>query len=154
MRIPLIWSWPGRIRRDQRSPALAELTDIAPTLLELAGLPIPGHLQGRSLAHILGGDTDPARLRRFVRSEYFNAQQDPRTGADQMATMYRDERYKLVVYHGRGLGELYDLQEDPGEFHNLWSSSAHAALRHDLMARSFDATVMAQDWGSPRVAAH
>ena len=51
-------------------------------------------------------------------------------------------------------GELYDLQEDPGEFHNLWSSGAHAALRHDLMARSFDATVMAQDWGSPRVAAH
>ena len=154
VRIPLIWSWPGRIRRDQRSPALAELTDIAPTLLDLAGLPIPGHLQGRSLAHILGGNPDPARLRRFVRSEYFNAQQDPRTGADQMATMYRDERYKLVVYHGRGLGELYDLQEDPGEFHNLWSSSAHAALRHDLMARSFDATVMAQDWGSPRVAAH
>ena len=154
VRIPLIWSWPGRIRRDQRSPALAELTDIAPTLLDLAGLAIPGHLQGRSLAHILGGNPDPARLRRFVRSEYFNAQQDPRTGADQMATMYRDERYKLVVYHGRGLGELYDLQEEPGEFHNLWSSSAHAALRHDLMARSFDATVMAQDWGSPRVAAH
>ena len=59
-----------------------------------------------------------------------------------------------VVYHERGLGEIYDLQEDPGEFRNLWSSSAHAALRHDLMARSFDATVMAQDWGSPRVAAH
>ena len=40
-RVPLIWSWPGAFEADLRSPALVELTDIAPTLLEVCGLPAP-----------------------------------------------------------------------------------------------------------------
>ena len=36
------------------------------------------------------------------------------------ATMFRDERYKLVCYHGHGVGELFDLHDDPSEFRNLW----------------------------------
>jgi len=68
--------------------------------------------------------------------------------------MYRNERYKLVIYHGHGLGELYDLEEDPGEFENLWGRADYSQLRFDLMWRSYDATAIAQDWGSPRVAEH
>ena len=47
--------------------------------------------------------------------------------------MYRDERYKIVVYHGHEQGELYDLQEDPGEFKNLWDDSdcGRSAFRSD-----------------------
>ncbi len=34
--------------------------------------------------------------------------------------MYYDGRYKIVLYQGHSIGELYDLQKDPGEFENLW----------------------------------
>ncbi len=65
--------------------------------------------------------------------------------------MYRDRRYKLVVYHGHGLGELYDLGEDPGEFENLWDSADHVDLKIDLIQRSFDATMLAMDRGPERI---
>ena len=68
--------------------------------------------------------------------------------------MYRDERYKLIVYHGHELGELYDMENDPGEFYNLWDNPEHSRLKLDLLWRSFDATAMAQDWGAPRVESH
>tara|TARA_B100001013_G_C24239557_1_gene296533 strand:- start:228 stop:434 length:207 start_codon:yes stop_codon:yes gene_type:complete len=65
--------------------------------------------------------------------------------------MYRDRRYKLVVYHGHGLGELYDMQEDPREFQNLWDDSDHQAVKLDLLHRSFDVAMRALDLGPDRV---
>ena len=65
--------------------------------------------------------------------------------------MYRDERYKLVVYHGHDLGELYDLVEDPGEFDNLWDAPEHVGLKMQLMQRSFDASMLAMDRGPERI---
>jgi arylsulfatase A-like enzyme len=140
VRVPLIWSWPGHFPAGLRSDALVELTDIAPTLLELAGQPIPDWMQGQSLLPILTGAASPDRHRHFVRCEYFDALAQPDAS---FATMYRDQQYKLVVYHGHGLGELYDLVNDPGEFDSLWDSADYQALKLELMQRSFDATVRA-----------
>ena len=148
VRVPLIISWPGQIKAGVQSTALVELMDIAPTLLEITGVTVPDYIQGKSLAPLLQGQADTAFHKPFVRSEYFDAIQ----GTDHSrATMYRDERYKLVVYHGHGLGELYDLVVDPGEFENLWNDPEAAALKHELLAQSFDATMLAQDLGPPRV---
>jgi superfamily I DNA and RNA helicase len=67
--------------------------------------------------------------------------------------MYRDQRYKLVVYHGMGLGELYDLHEDPWEFDNLWDDTAHQSTKADLVFASFDSHVLlTTDVGSRRIA--
>jgi arylsulfatase A-like enzyme len=149
VRVPLIWSWPGHFPAGLRSDALVELTDIAPTLLELAGQPIPDWMQGQSLLPILTGAASPDRHRHFVRCEYFDALAQPDAS---FATMYRDQQYKLVVYHGHGLGELYDLVNDPGEFDSLWDSADYQALKLELMQRSFDATVRAAvDVGSRRI---
>ena len=136
------------------SSALVELIDIAPTLLELAGLPIPLRMQGRSLLQILRGELPPDQHRDFVRCEFYRAQNPAVVTRvkyeGSYATMYRDTRHKIVVYHGHEQGELYDLENDPGEFENLWNDSDHADLRFDLMRRNFDASAFSVDPGPPQ----
>lgn len=134
--VPLIWSWPGSFCENERSGALVELTDIAPTLLDVCRLPIPEYISGKTLLPILLGDDPPGAHRDYVRSEYIDALDLP---AGSVATMYFDGRYKLIRYHNHDLGELYDLEEDPGEFVDLWSSEEHQRLKLDLLQRSFDA---------------
>ena len=55
--------------------------------------------------------------------------------------MLRDARFKLVMYHGIGLGELYDLDQDPGEFDNLWDDQDHSELKQQMIIKSFDASM-------------
>jgi hypothetical protein len=64
--------------------------------------------------------------------------------------MIFDGRHKLVLYHGQGVGELYDLQEDPNEYLNLWDHAQARALRCELTERLFDAVMLATDEGQPR----
>jgi arylsulfatase A-like enzyme len=64
VRVPLIWSWPGHFQQGLQSDALVELTDIAPTLLQLAGQPVPERMQGRSLLPILTGQAAPEHHRK------------------------------------------------------------------------------------------
>jgi arylsulfatase A-like enzyme len=141
--VPLIVSWPGMFREGLRSDALVELQDQAPTLLELAGIDIPDTTQGRSLLPILRGEADPGHHRDFVRSEYMDAiwMEDASYG-----TMYFDGRHKFIAYHNHhDLGELYDLDEDPGEFDNLWDDPNAQPLKLELMKASFDSAMMASD---------
>lgn len=148
-RVPLIFVWPGHIRAGLRSDALVELTDIAPTLLESAGLDIPDKMHGRSLWPILNGKADPDSFRDFVRCEYRDAVElDNATHASMIA----DKKWKLVLYHGHnGLGELYDLENDPWEHINLWGDSSHQAIVHHYMTLLFDDTVLETDWGPDRI---
>ena len=136
-RVPLIWSWRGHIEAGRRHEALVELTDIAPTLLDIIGLPVPSYCVGRSLLPLLRGETDP-NPREFVRCEFIDALDLP---DHTRATMFFDGRHKLNVYHNHGLGELYDMRDDPGEFENLWDSGAHQSLKAELLQRAFDATI-------------
>jgi arylsulfatase A-like enzyme len=94
VRVPLIFSLPGHIEAGQRSDALVELSDKAPTLLQLCGQEIPEDMTGKSLAPILTGEVSPEHHRDFVRCEYYDAIK-ARDGT--LATMYRDRRYNLVV---------------------------------------------------------
>lgn len=148
VRVPLIIAWPGRFQSGLGSDALVELIDIAPTLLELAGLPVPDGVQGRSLLPILTGAAPPDHHRDFVRCEYYDALDEPHRS---WGTMYRDRRWKLSVYHGTGLGELYDLERDPHEFDDVWDSPAHQTVKVALLQQSFDATVRALDYGPARI---
>jgi arylsulfatase A-like enzyme len=59
-----------------------------------------------------------------------------------MGACIRTDRYKLAYFRDPGTGELYDLQEDPGEVENLWASQGarglHAEMMEKLMARMID----------------
>ncbi len=100
-------------------------------------------------------EKSPNQHREFVRSEYYDALDSafvPGSGDGTFATMYRDQRYKLCIYHGHQLGELYDLAEDPWEFNNLWDDPEYSGLKSDLMHASFDAAMLASvDVGSQRI---
>ena len=148
--VPLIFFWKGVLPAGRRVDALVELTDIAPTLLDYAGVGGAESMAGRSLRPLLEGATD--HHRDSVRCEYYHALSPTTPGREAWygtyATMIRDARYKLITYHGTGKGELFDLWNDPGEFENLWDDPAHAEERFRLLLESFDQTAFAVDVGS------
>ncbi len=154
VRVPLIFSWPGNFIQNNQNNALVEMLDLSATLLNLASVDLPDYLQGISLIPILSGQTKGGEHREFVRSEYYDAL-DPHftRGNGTYATMHRTRKYKLCVYHGKGVGELFDLDQDPWEHNNLWDSPAHSDIKNQLLAESFDAHVLlTTDVGSKRIA--
>lgn len=148
VRVPLIFSYPQHFECGLKCEALVELVDKVPTLLELVNLPVLEGMHGKSLLPILRGELDAYNHRDFVRCEYYNAlaMRD-----NSYATMYRNERYKIVVYHGHDEGELYDLIDDPNEFNNLWHVSEKQDIKFDLLKRSYDASMFAMDKGPKRI---
>lgn len=154
VRVPLIFRWPGHFLSNLQRHSLVELLDLTATIIDLAGIEQPEHMQGRSLLPLLTLPDEPDQLRESVRCEYFDALDPHFTGGSgTYATMYRNQRYKLSIYHGLGLGELYDLEEDPWEHNNLWDDPASAAIRAELTAASFDNHVLlTTDVGSRRIA--
>ena len=138
--VPLIVSCPGLFQEGLRCDGLVELVDIAPTLMEAAGLEIPYEMQGRSFYKILTGEADPHHFKDAVYSEFYHCLKG--THEDINATMYFDGRYKLVCYHGKEWGELYDLEEDPEEFCNLWDQPEAAGLKARLVLKSYSNAVL------------
>ena len=143
--VPLIISWPGQFDAGVRSNALVELTDIVPMLFELNDLSVPDYVRGKSLLPILTGQLAPDKHRDFVRCEYHAAL--GRMPDASHANMIFDGRHKLVMYHGHQIGELYDLQEDPHEFHNLWSDSGKTSIKYELMEICFDEVMIGIEEG-------
>jgi arylsulfatase A-like enzyme len=92
-----------------------------PTLLDLAGHPVPDHVQGRSLAPFLLGDRDPADSPMYTFSERIppNPEHTRTVRADaQGAFMIRGGGWKYFRYPS-GEEYLYHLADDPGETRNL-----------------------------------
>lgn len=129
IRVPMIIRWPHRYKAGLRSDALVEMVDLAPTLLEAAGLPPTVAMQGRSLTPLLTGQT--TRHRDSVYCEFYDAYSlyDP----PPMAVSVRNEQFKLNFFQNLPVSELYDLDKDPGETNNLWAESSARATRDMMM---------------------
>lgn len=137
VRVPLIISGPGILNNGARSDALVELVDLAPTLLQATDTdPHPG-MQGHSLWPLLTGKKSLETHRDDIYCEYYNAMGWHREPAAH-ATMVRNRQHKIVVAHGTGGGELYDLNSDPQETNNLWNSPNHTAIRLEMQERVID----------------
>ncbi|MDE2856944.1 MAG: sulfatase-like hydrolase/transferase [Chloroflexota bacterium] len=139
-RVPLLISWLGQVQPGV-SDELVELIDIAPTLYELLDMEAPRYVQGRSLAARLRNEPTDAPHREYARSEHYAATNFP---DKTHATMYRDRRWKLIVYHRKNICELYDLEADPWEHHDLSRDPAYAEVKWELLQKSYDATVYAR----------
>ncbi|HEX8234861.1 MAG TPA: sulfatase-like hydrolase/transferase [Abditibacteriaceae bacterium] len=138
VRVPLIISWPGVVQANQRSSALVELVDLAPTLLEACDQPVYGGMQGHSLWPLLTGKAPANHHRDDVYCEHYGTTHHKPGQTGAYATMVRTDRYKLVAIHGEKFGELYDLQRDAAETNNLWCDPAHQAIRMELLQRLCD----------------
>lgn len=137
--VPLIFSCPGLIQEGVRVPALVELMDVAPTVLELSGLPIPHYMQAKSLAGILTGKSDPNHHKDAVYCEYYYS---VLMSNKVYATMYFDGRYKMVVHHDDPISEFYDLENDPNEYDNLWGKPEYQALIFEYYQKCFNHSIM------------
>ncbi|TBL80455.1 sulfatase [Paenibacillus thalictri] len=136
--VPLIISNPSRFTPNRRNRELVELTDLAPTLMEAAGLDIHPGMQGKSLWPLLTeAERGDEKHREDIYCEHYNAS-SKQNGIGGFATMVRTDRYKLVSYHKRNEGELYDLQQDPNETCNLWNDVNFLAVKLDMYERLCD----------------
>lgn len=142
--VPLIFSMPGVVEGGRCSDALVELVDLAPTLLDAAGLDRHPGMQGRSLWPMLLGEVDLDHHRDDVYTEYYNALKS-HADPSAYATMVRTDRHKIVRIHGLDEGEMYDLDKDPGEIHNLWDDPNYQALKVEMLTRMCDRMAWTMD---------
>ena len=125
VRVPFIWSDPEASSQPKRADALASTMDIGATVLDRARIEPASGVQAKSLLPVLEGST----VRDCVFIQYDHQVSNPGTNVPARVHTLIDGRYRLSVFHGTGWGELYDLENDPGEFENLWDNPAHAATR-------------------------
>jgi len=117
LRVPLIVSGPG-ILEDTVSEAIVELNDLNPTVCELAGLSRQDGIDSESFVPVLRGDSCAHRTEAVSRLQPFDC--------------IRTHEYKLIVSSG-GVRELYDLEDDPEELHNIIEERPDVSL--DLRVR-------------------
>lgn len=154
VRVPLIVRWPGVAAAGTRRPELVQWVDLAPTVLEAAGLERPRRMQGESLVPLLRGEQ--VEWREWALSQY-RSSGDPANPAAHL-TMLRLGRWKLIAHHGapstprERSGELYDLENDPGELVNLWADELHRDVRLELTERLLDVLSGIEERSTPPLA--
>jgi len=118
-KVPLIFAGPGipAGRRD----ALVYLMDIFPTVCDLANVPVPAGLDGKSLKPVMDG-REPG-----VRPTLFTAYRD-------VQRAIRDDRWKLIRYPKINKTQLFDLKDDPDEMHDLAGDPALTERMERMMA--------------------
>jgi arylsulfatase A-like enzyme len=149
LRVPLLVRAPGA-PAGQVTPAMAMNIDIAPTILDYAGVPKPASMQGQSLRPVLSGQT-PANWRQSIYYSYFeNSWQLAGKGREAMSDPsfqfftphrigphrgVRTATHKLIHYYAEGdVWELFDLAKDPQELQNLYGQTGTDTLVATLKA--------------------
>ncbi|MEZ5844246.1 MAG: sulfatase-like hydrolase/transferase [Hyphomicrobiaceae bacterium] len=132
IRVPLVWSDRPAGAAGKATATMASTIDIAPTILERAGITPYNGIQGRSLLQAIAGasDTDRALL---VEDE----QQGPVLSFEQPTRVRTivTSRHRLSIYSAADWGELYDLESDPHELVNLWADRGSARIKCALLER-------------------
>ncbi|MGX5818906.1 sulfatase family protein [Chitinophaga lutea] len=134
LRTPFLIRYPGVIRPGTEVKELMTNVDWAPTILDMAGVPAQADMQGRSFLPIVQPGGKKAGWRDAAYYHYYEFPQphhvSPHFGV-------RTQRYTLVRFYGPAdAWELYDLQKDPHQLHNLYGMKGYeritATLRQQL----------------------
>jgi len=136
MRTPLIIRYPEMIKPGSQNNNLVQNIDLAPTFLQLAGLPVPEDMQGESILPLLKSDKDSKDWRSGV---YYHYYEFPGEHHVYRHFGIRTSRYKLIRFYGeKNFWELYDLEKDPSEMKNLYGTSAYRKVTDDLKHQLLD----------------
>jgi arylsulfatase A-like enzyme len=127
LHVPLIFSLPGRLPNGKTVGAIVESIDLAPTMFELLGLPIPDDFEGTSLVPLIAEDENASARRDAAYSELGPYIQSIRT--DRWHYIYNPRQLSSPGSRGQDTGrrglfliereELYDVREDPEQKHNV-----------------------------------
>lgn len=134
IRMPILLRYPAEAARAGTVRELTSSIDIAPTLLDIAGIKPPAHIQGRSMRRALDGRTT-AHGRVGVLTEYYSHDLPMPWTLEADYRAIRTNRFKLIEWTQHPeLWEVYDIRDDPFEMTNLAGTSRGAALRKGLSA--------------------
>ena len=135
MHVPLIWH-PAPARRVAvgiNSDPVGHV-DIAPTICQAAGLEVPDWMQGTPFPEMEGGSGRERTI-----TEWYDTWDG---NTVNLQTLYRDgwvlTRYGKTNFYDGTEGELYNLEDDPRQWQNLWEDPARAAIKSDLLADLMD----------------
>ena len=144
LRMPFIVRYPAEVPAGSVNEDMVLNVDFAPLFLDLAGVPIPDLMQGRSFRPLLRAET-PADWRREMYYRYWMHKADHNVYAHYGI---RTKRYKLIYYYSDALGqpgaidetcepewELFDLEKDPAEMMNVHAHPDCRDVVQDLKAR-------------------
>ena len=144
IRVPMLWNDPR-----QQQPAfidtLCSTMDFAPTIMKLAGVPAYAGIQGLDLSDLIAGDDrDLSRTRLLIEEDSYDIDVLGFEGQVRERTLLKDN-YRISVFQGKDWGEIYDLEADPLEMHNLWDKPEHQDLRNQLTWELLQALIDADD---------
>jgi arylsulfatase A-like enzyme len=117
-RMPLIWVVPGMTPAGDVCNRTVDLMHVYPTLCELAGIPTPTHVEGKSIVSLLSNPKSPWDLPAITTHGHENH-------------AVRTESWRYIRY-ANGDEELYDEKSDPYEWTNLADKPEHAAAKAEL----------------------
>ena len=142
-KMPFLISCPDQIAPSSVSDELVMNIDFAPTLLDFAGLPVPDEMQGKSFKNALVENQSSSRD-----AVYYHYYEYPIWHKVQPHYGIRTDRYKLIhFYYSMDEWELYDIQNDPEEMHNIFEE-ADESLIADLRFKLDSLQVMYGDTAS------
>jgi len=127
VRVPTIVWGPGIVKAGHRVDAYCQQFDISQALLELAGVEVPGSFESITALPALRGE--PWEGRSYVFAEQSG---DPSLTHANMVTMVRSKDWKLTHFSGEDFGQLFDLNNDPGEVRNLWDETNSASIKREM----------------------
>jgi len=129
LRTPLVMRYPKAVPAGQVSESMALNLDLAPTILDFAGIPVPAEMQGRSLQPIAGG-RPPKDWRKAIYYHYYELE-----SWHSVKKHYgvRTHRHKLIhFYDDIDAWELYDLEKDPHEVNNVYETRSYRKTSRKL----------------------
>lgn len=152
LRSPLLVRWPGVTRPGSVNNNIVSLLDFAETYLDVAGVKIPGDMQGRSLVPLCKGET-PADWRKSL---YYHYYEFPTPHHVRPHYGVITERFKLVHYYKPDVDdwELLDRQKDPLETKSFYHDPAYASTVKELHAELERLRKEVKETGDPPRKAH